>query len=127
MALYLDLMCLLGSSFDTDPQIPWASEMLADRSFPTQDERIDRVHTHCWEYAQAFRSAVGAFPRVGLRVIRMRHLKAPLPGDSAGDEGSGLGRAVHLARGSRPGQSGLTDRAALLCTVCAICDDLAGV
>src|SRR5438094_179214 len=35
IALYLDLMCVLGSGFDTDPQLPWAAAILADRSFPT--------------------------------------------------------------------------------------------
>jgi len=51
VALYLDLMCLLGSSFDQDCQIPWAAAILADRSFPTQAERIDLLHSRAWEYA----------------------------------------------------------------------------
>lgn len=52
VALYLDLMCLLGSAFDTDPQMPWAAAILADRSFPTQDARADQLHERGWEFAQ---------------------------------------------------------------------------
>ena len=52
VALYLDLMCLLGSGFDEDPQIPWTTQILRDLSLPTQDERIDKLHAHGWEYAR---------------------------------------------------------------------------
>ena len=52
VAIYLDLMSLLGSSFDVDPQMPWAGEILADRSFKTQDERADKLHQRGWEFAR---------------------------------------------------------------------------
>ncbi len=52
VALYLDLMMVLGSKFDQDPQIPWAAAILADRSFPTQADRIDLLHSRGWEYGQ---------------------------------------------------------------------------
>jgi len=51
VALYLDLMCVLGSEFDTDPQIPWAAAILADRRFPTQADRIDLLHSKGWAFA----------------------------------------------------------------------------
>jgi len=50
IALYLDLMFVLGSNFDEDSQIPWAAAILADDSFPTQADRIDRLHKEGWEY-----------------------------------------------------------------------------
>src|SRR5687767_9297821 len=28
--IYTELMLMLGSSFDTDPQLPWAAELLSD-------------------------------------------------------------------------------------------------
>ncbi len=34
--LYLELMMMLGSAFDTDPQYPWASQVLQDRDFASQ-------------------------------------------------------------------------------------------
>lgn len=52
VALYLDLTCLLGSGFDIDPQIPWAAEILADRSFPTPDARADKLHARGWDFGQ---------------------------------------------------------------------------
>jgi hypothetical protein len=52
VAMYLDLMCLLGSGFDEDPQIPWAAKMLRDRLLPTQDERMDQLHVRGWEFAR---------------------------------------------------------------------------
>jgi len=52
VALFLDLMCLLGSGFDTDPQMPWAAEILADRSFVSDDERADALHERGWRFAQ---------------------------------------------------------------------------
>src|ERR1022692_1361583 len=50
IALYLDLMFVLGSNFDEDSLIPWAAAILADHSLPTQADRIDRLHTEGWEY-----------------------------------------------------------------------------
>ena len=56
VALYLDLMLVLGSGFDTDPQIPWAAEILADPRVPSQAERIDLLHHRGWEYGQTISS-----------------------------------------------------------------------
>ena len=52
VALFLDLMCLLGSGFDADPQMPWAAEILADRSLAADDERTDVLHERGWRFAQ---------------------------------------------------------------------------
>jgi hypothetical protein len=50
IALYLDMMFVLGSNFDEDSQIPWAAAILADHTLPTQADRIDRLHKEGWEY-----------------------------------------------------------------------------
>ncbi len=50
IALYLDMMFVLGSNFDEDSQIPWAAAILADHTLPTQADRIDRLHKGGWEY-----------------------------------------------------------------------------
>lgn len=42
---YIEAMILLGADFDTDPQYPWAGEILRDRSIFDQVQRADRVHT----------------------------------------------------------------------------------
>ena len=37
-------MCTLGTGFDTDPQLEWASETLTDRSTPSDMIRAERLH-----------------------------------------------------------------------------------
>ena len=39
VSMYIDLMLLLGSNFDTDPQLPWAAETLQEE--PTPEEPIE--------------------------------------------------------------------------------------
>jgi len=41
---HLELMFTLGSSFDTDPQLPWASSILTDENVSNQVERADRLY-----------------------------------------------------------------------------------
>lgn len=40
--LYLDLMCVFGSDFDTDPQYPWAAEVHNESG--TEMDRADRLY-----------------------------------------------------------------------------------
>lgn len=46
---YIEFMCLLGSRFDTDPLLPWAREILEDRTME-QVARGDRLYDRAWEY-----------------------------------------------------------------------------
>jgi hypothetical protein len=41
--LFIELMVLLGSYFDTDPQYPWAAEILNDRSTSDEMTRANRL------------------------------------------------------------------------------------
>jgi hypothetical protein len=41
--LYIELMVLLGSHFDTDPQYPWAAAILDDRRVTDEMTRADRL------------------------------------------------------------------------------------
>jgi hypothetical protein len=41
---FLELLCTMGSGFDTDPQLRWASETLADGSIQTDMFRAERLH-----------------------------------------------------------------------------------
>ncbi len=47
---YVELMLMLGSSFDSDPQMPWAAEILGDESMLDEAERIDRLYDKAWDY-----------------------------------------------------------------------------
>lgn len=47
---YIEFMCLLGGRFDTNPLMPWAAEILNDRSSPDQVVRGDRLYDRAHEY-----------------------------------------------------------------------------
>jgi hypothetical protein len=47
---YIELMFMLGSDFDTDPQYPWASEVLNESNCPDQSERADRLFRGATDY-----------------------------------------------------------------------------
>jgi hypothetical protein len=46
---YIEFMCLLGGGFDTDTLLPWAAEILTDRSFD-QISRGDHLYHKMWDY-----------------------------------------------------------------------------
>lgn len=46
---YIDLMCLLGSGFDADPQMPWAAKILNDRT-ATETDRIKHLYAKALDY-----------------------------------------------------------------------------
>jgi hypothetical protein len=50
--LYLELMLLFGSSFDTDPQFPWAGEILRNRDSEPQMQRADHLYERTRDYRQ---------------------------------------------------------------------------
>ena len=50
--LYLELMLLFGSHFDTDPQYPWATEILRDPAPGPQMQRADLLYRRTRQYRQ---------------------------------------------------------------------------
>ena len=48
--LYLELMLLFGSHFDTDPQYPWAAEILINQESGTQMQRAERLYEKTMDY-----------------------------------------------------------------------------
>lgn len=51
--LYLEMMLLFGSSFDTDPQYPWASEILNDQEFANaQMHRAEQLYEKIVDYQE---------------------------------------------------------------------------
>ena len=47
---FLELTCTFGSGFDSDPQLPWASNTLTDRSIQTDMLRAERLHERMMVY-----------------------------------------------------------------------------
>jgi hypothetical protein len=50
---YIETMFILGSDFDTDPQYPWAFEVLSDQEIEDEVERADALHARLTEYMGA--------------------------------------------------------------------------
>ena len=48
--LYLELMVLLGSQFDTDPQYPWAAAVLNDPHALPEMQRAEQLYEHTMDY-----------------------------------------------------------------------------
>jgi hypothetical protein len=49
---YLELMFMLGTDFDTDPQYPWLAEILNDQKIMSQEERADRLYKKTMDYVE---------------------------------------------------------------------------
>lgn len=47
---YIDMMILLGSGFDSDPQYPWAAEILARKDYLSQMDRAEALHARTRAY-----------------------------------------------------------------------------
>ena len=49
---YVELMFMLGSDFDTDPQYPWAAELLGAKDTADQMKRADQLHQATMDYVE---------------------------------------------------------------------------
>src|SRR5947207_15760661 len=47
---YIEFMCMLGGGFDIDILLPWAAEILNDKSSSDQIARGDRLYHQTWDY-----------------------------------------------------------------------------
>lgn len=59
--LYLELMLLFGSYFDTDPQYPWAGEILRDQAPLPQMQRAQRLYDKTREYREKVAGPADAY------------------------------------------------------------------
>lgn len=64
--LYLEMMLLFGSHFDTDPQVPWAAGLLRQGDAADQMDRAERLHAETEAYIEAVHGADGV---AGLRAL----------------------------------------------------------
>lgn len=48
--MYIDLMLLLGSHFDTDPQLPWVTAILEDETIADPVVRAEKLYDQAIEY-----------------------------------------------------------------------------
>ena len=52
VCLYIDQMFAFGRDFDTDPDLPWAAEILTDEEMPDPTERINLLHNTSLRYVK---------------------------------------------------------------------------
>lgn len=67
--LYLELMLLFGSHFDTDPQYPWAGEILKDRYSIGEMERAEWLHEKILNYQKEVSGPDGENTRKALEQV----------------------------------------------------------
>jgi hypothetical protein len=79
--LYLELMWMLGSQFDTDPQYSWAAEILGDRSCE-QMQRADRLHQRAAIYHHQVVGVDGEHEREAIRRLVKLNVLAELPSNA---------------------------------------------
>lgn len=66
---YLEMMLLFGSYFDTDPQYPWAKELLGDRDRADEMYRAERLYEKTMEYRHAVGGKEDVYTLRALRVM----------------------------------------------------------
>jgi hypothetical protein len=71
---YIEMMFMFGSYFDTDPQYPWAAQILNDE---TMDEmvRADRLYDKVTEYWDAVAGPENSFTLAALRKLSQTRLE----------------------------------------------------
>ena len=96
--LYLELMVLFGSHFDTDPQYPWAAEILADAKSASvpQAQRAERLYMKAVECRQMIAGTNEAYVLKASRKIAqiIRHSPELSPDDFT-SEMLRLAKSVH--------------------------------
>jgi hypothetical protein len=70
IALYVSLALILGSGFDTDPQLPWAGAAVDDRALLDLTERVEALYDLTLDYLGAVAGEKGE--RVVRALLRIR-------------------------------------------------------
>ncbi|MBL8260644.1 MAG: hypothetical protein JNM60_12615 [Candidatus Competibacteraceae bacterium] len=68
--LYLEMMLLFGSYFDTDPQYPWAADVLADRD-AYQMQRAEQLYGNILDYQEKVDGPDDVYAQAALGNIRL--------------------------------------------------------
>lgn len=89
---YLELILMIGSDFDTDPQFPWAAEALGAADTSDELERADRLHALALQYVDAVGGPDFSHARAALRRAADEPLADAPPADAPGYEDHVLGR-----------------------------------
>lgn len=75
---YIEMMFTFGSGFDTDPQLPWAAEILKSEEFPDQMDKADRLFQKSLDYLEEIAGPNNVYTIKALRDISVL-ARQPLP------------------------------------------------
>jgi hypothetical protein len=67
VCLFIDMMIMLGSDFDTDPQLPWAADILNDETISDPTVKIEKLYDRVMVYLDHVVGTDGVFPVGPLR------------------------------------------------------------
>jgi hypothetical protein len=78
--LFLELMFLFGSDFDTDPQLPWAAEVLADKAIKDQASRAESLYAKTTDFLGKVAGPDQEYAKDALRrALEERFEELPIP------------------------------------------------
>jgi hypothetical protein len=92
---FIEMCFTFGSSFDTDPQYPWAAELLKSREEDSQMERAERLYKKTVHYLEHVAGPDGAF--TGKALERISALSRQPPVFSTADYVPSLMREIERA------------------------------
>lgn len=72
---YIEMMFMLGSDFDTDPQLPWAGEILDDTTISDQTVRADLLYDKAMDYIDTVAGPDYGYAREALRRASQERLE----------------------------------------------------
>ena len=66
---YIEIMFLLGTFFDSDPQYPWAPEILSAEQGPDQVLKADRLHARTAEFMESAAGPDNSYLKTALSFV----------------------------------------------------------
>jgi hypothetical protein len=105
---YIELIFMVGSDFDTDPQLPWAAEILNDSAIVNQMGRADRLYEAAMEYLSIVAGPQNTYVMEAMRQARQERLEdLPTSGEALDHAVLTRLNAIHPQKYAYVGEPGL--------------------
>jgi hypothetical protein len=115
---YLELMFMLGSDFDTDPQLPWAHDILKEIERLDEMARADLLHARAMQYLDSVVGADYEYEKEAMvRVTKLRFDDLPPSSQNVGEKILAHLKSIYPQKFAYVGESplrALVNRAAAL-------------
>lgn len=104
---YVEMMCMFGSDFDTDPQLPWAESVLKNEAVTDQMEKADALFDKMTEYDEAVTGPEKQYYLKALeRLSKVRFEDYNLTGSFDGELARGL-KSIYSQKYESLGKEGI--------------------